>query len=78
MRELLEQGITVMMYTGDVSPPVLNTQETPRRSAELLTGRLQLQLVSIAALDAYETGLELIHTKAWRPSCLPGSQSARL
>ena len=75
---MLEQGITVMMYTGDVSHPVLMTQESPRGSAKLFTGGLQLQLVIIAPLDAYEIGLELTHTKAWRPSCLPGSQPTRL
>ena len=78
MRELLDQGITVMMYTGDVSPSVLIAREIPRRSAKIFTGGLQLQLVIIAPLDAYKIGLELTHTKAWRPSCLPGSQPTRL
>ena len=73
MRELLEQGITVMMYTGDVSPSVLITREAPRRSAKLFTGGLQLQLVIIALLRLFEIGLELTNIKAWRPSRLPGS-----
>lgn len=78
MRELLEQGITVMMYTGDVSPSVLFTREAPRRSAKLFTGGLQLQLVTIALLNLYEIGLELTDTKAWRPSRLSRSQPTRL
>lgn len=40
MRELLEQGITVMLYTGDVSPPVQSTREAPSRSAKVFTGGL--------------------------------------
>ena len=50
MRELLEQGITVMMYTGDVSLSLPITREAPRRSAKLFAGGLQLQLVIIALL----------------------------
>lgn len=78
MRELLEQGITVMMYTGDVGPSVLITREAPRRSAKLFVGGLQLQLVIIALPNLYQIGLELIDIQARRPSRLPRSQSARL
>ena len=74
MRELLEQGITVMMYTGDVGPSNLTTREASRGSAKLFTGGLQLQLVIIVLLSLYEIGLELINTKAWRSSRLPRSQ----
>ncbi len=77
MRELLDQGITVMMYTGDVSPSVLITREAPRRSAKPFTGGLQLQLVIITLLSWYQTGLELIDTQAWRPSRLARSQPTR-
>ena len=78
MRELLEQGITVMMYTGDVSPSVSITREAPGRSAKLFTGGLQLQLVISAVLNLYQIELELIDTQAWRPSRLPRSQPTRL
>lgn len=78
MRELLEQDITVMMYTGDVSPSVLITRGAPKRSAKIFAGGLQLQLVNFALLNLYHIGLELTDTQARRPSRLPRSQSARL